>query len=641
MRIANKILTSRFAYNVNNTLDLINKYNSQIATGRKVDKPSDAPENISLILQFKRGLANIEQYGKNIDAGLSFLRATNNALIASVEQGRSARKLAVNAANDPTLFSDTAITGLITDISGMKEEIRSQANTQLSGKYIFSGYSTKTAAYNASSNGYNGDTFYINAKISDNNVVPINVTGDVAFRESVVTGTLEDNSSDPVGGVTEVNFDNNIITAAGELTTSVIAPGAYTGSSTGKYRVVVNNANTTAGEVGGLVLDLQFSNGTVDGFGNLVYATVDTVAAVGGVAATETITLTDNGLSFGVDVDLLNATSRVSLNDNGNLTANTGTIDLNRTNPYTGPSDLNEFYVQIVTSNVAAGDLTGMQVQLMRNGIAAGAVINVPAGAGPNNVVLGTVNGVDFDADITAGAALQFNAGERSDGYTYNLGAAGSLNSFDVTGDVNFTVSDGTNTSAAIVFTAGTTYTTTQVEAIVNAAIAAGTPQAPTISFDYNADGEPTFSIDPRDSTGVMELDDLSAGSNLSTQSRLQDMFNITEGYKNIFGVLDDLNAAIIAKSSDDLQVVIGRLDNVEGEMLKSTGVVGAVERSLGNNKDFLEKVKDEKVTLLSSLEDADPTESITKLTNQQTAYDAILYYGSLIQRRSLLDFLM
>ena len=43
---------------------------------------------------------------------------------------------------------------------------------------------------------------------------------------------------------------------------------------------------------------------------------------------------------------------------------------------------------------------------------------------------------------------------------------------------------------------------------------------------------------------------------------------------------------------------------------------------------------------LMSGLEDSDPTEPITSLTNQQNAYESVLYYGALIQRTSLLDFL-
>lgn len=551
MRIANKTLTDRFANNVNTTLDLINKYNNEIATGKKIATPSDAPDDISLVLQFKRSLANIEQYGKNIDSGISFLRATNDALIASVEQGRIARQLTVNAANDPSLFSDSAITGLITDIQGIKEEIMAQANTELSGKFIFSGYSTKTAAYGTSSNGYRGDTFNIMAKTSDNNTVATNVTGDVAFRETEIIGNITGlDVNDPadtilIGGITE-RYDNIRITEdKGKLVTSLPSPPnttpiTYTGSETRNYRIIVTAANTTAGQVGGLDLSLEYTNGSVDANGDLIYNNIETINAVGGIASTETFTFAaTDGLTFEVDVDLEDATNTLEVWDPANIT-----------NP---------------------GDM---------------------------------------------------------------------VNSYDVTGDVAFTVSDGTNTSQVILFSAGNTYNATQIKNIIDAAIAGGSPQAPTISFDYDSEGRPVFSIDPKDVTGTMEFVDLSVGTNDSSRGSLRDMFSITEGFKNIFGVLDDLINAIENKSHEDVELILSRLDNVEGEMLKNTGIVGARERSLSNNQQFLQKVKDEKVSLLANLEDADPAESITRLTNQMTMYDAILYYGSLIQRRSLLDFL-
>ena len=475
MRIANKILTNRFINNVNRTLELINKYNNQIATGKKVTKPSDAPESISLILQFKRVIANIGQYSKNIDAGLSFLRATDSALLTTTGQLRIAKKLAIEAANDPSLFSDSSITGLITEVEGIKEEIKLQANLQVSGKYIFSGYSTKTKPYSDTSNGYRGDAFEILTKISDDKNVPINITGDVAFRESSVTGKIVD-ITDPVGGITNLYF-TNIPEEAGKLVTTFTAPGSYTGTDSGNYRVEVTAANTTAGEVGGLSLSLIFNDGTID-------TVIDTVAAAGGTASTETITFAaSNGLAFSTDVDLSGAT-------------------------------------QILT----VGELT---------------------------------------------------------------------NSFDVAGDVRFTVSDGTNTSAEIIFTAGVTYTAAQIETIINTAISNGLPAAPTISFSFDVDGNPVFEIDPRDSNGIMEFTDTSTGTNQTTRGRLRDMFNITAGFKNAFGVLDDLKQAIIEKDQEEIDLQIARLDNVESEVLKNEGIVGARESSLESDQINLECLKD------------------------------------------------
>ena len=523
MRISNKILTGRFTNNVNRTLEMINKYNNQIGTGKKVTKPSDAPEDISLILQFKRVIANLDQYSKNIDAGLSFLRETDNALLRTTEQLRLAKKLAVEAANDPSLFNDSSIQGLITEIEGIKEEIKLQANLQISGKYIFSGYSTKTKPYSDTSNGYRGDTFDILTKISDDKNIPINITGDVAFRESSVTGRIED-LTDPVGGITNLYF-TDIPEEAGRLVTTFTAPGTYTGTDTANYRVEVVAANTTAGEVGGLSLSLIYNNGTGD-------VVIDTVAAVGGIASTETINfVADNGLTFSTDVDLTNTTQTLTV-----------------------------------------GEVT---------------------------------------------------------------------NSFDVAGDVRFTVSDGTNnTSAEIIFTAGVTYTAAQVETIINTAISNGTPAAPTISFSFDVDGNPVFAIDPRDSDGVMEFVDTSTGTNQTTKGRLRDMFSITEGFKNAFGVLDDLRQAIIDKDQEEVDFQIARLDNVEAEVLKSEGIVGARERLLERDQLHIEGLIDERRKLMSALEDADATEAITGLTNQQNVYESVLYYGALMQRTSLLDFL-
>lgn len=528
MRISNKILTNKFTDNVNNSLDKINNFNNEIASGKKVTKPSDAPDDISLILQFKRSIANLDQYSKNIDAGLSFMRTTDAALLATTEQVRLANQLSVEAANDPTLFSDSAIKGLITDIDGIKEEIQIQANKQLSGKYIFSGYSTKTQPFISSSNGYRGDSFNILTKIADDKTVPTNITGDVAFRESSVTGKITDISPDFVGGAINL-FDSNIPAAEGKLSTIIAAPGNYTGATTGNYRVEVQTNNTNVGEIGGLVLELYFNDGTG---GDVL---IETSAPLVGAAERGTVTFANtSGLDFSVDVDFSHQTTLMA----------------------------------------------------------------PPVGT------------------------------------TY------MANSFDVAGSVRYTVSDGTNTSADIVFNAGTVYTQTDITNVINAALAGGTPAAPNVSFKFDVDGQPVFSIDPASTNGVMEFSNIANGTNSTTKGRMYDMFRITEGYKNIFGVLDDLKQGITDKDQEAIQLTIKRLEVVETEVLKNEGIVGARERAMENNSVHLSDVKNERIELMSALEDADPTESITGLNNQQNSYESILYYGSLLNRKSLLDYI-
>jgi len=150
---------------------------------------------------------------------------------------------------------------------------------------------------------------------------------------------------------------------------------------------------------------------------------------------------------------VLTATGGMTANTNGNLTG-PGTIALNQAGAYTGTGG--DYYVQIITANAAPGNLAGMQVQLMNGTTAVGAILNVPGGAIANNVTLGTVDGITFDANFNA-AAGTFIPLERSNGYNPDI--IGSLDggpAFAVTPNLNLPgVTGGANNG----FTAGGTMT--------------------------------------------------------------------------------------------------------------------------------------------------------------------------------------
>jgi flagellar hook-associated protein 1 FlgK len=142
-----------------------------------------------------------------------------------------------------------------------------------------------------------------------------------------------------------------------------------------------------------------------------VYADMKTHTTSTGVIRVDDIIDIESGSHHLV----LSALGTMSANLNGNITAGTGTVTLNQAGVFTGTTG-SDYYVEIVAPNAAAGDLAGLQVQLMRDGTALSPIIPVAAGAGPNNVAFGTYDGITFNADFTAGAAV-FVAGERSDGY--------------------------------------------------------------------------------------------------------------------------------------------------------------------------------------------------------------------------------
>ncbi len=108
-------------------------------------------------------------------------------------------------------------------------------------------------------------------------------------------------------------------------------------------------------------------------------------------------------------------------NGNGSLASGTG-ITLTAVNSatfaadYTGALALNQdYHVRVEAGGATPGDLDGTQVRLYRGDEAVGSVVTLGTGGSLANVALGTVDGVEFQADFSAGAG-SLATGNRSNG---------------------------------------------------------------------------------------------------------------------------------------------------------------------------------------------------------------------------------
>lgn len=80
MRITNKVMQNNSLRNVNNNKVLQDKLNTQIATGKKVDKPSDDPVVAIRSLRLRSDVSQIDQYlNKNIEDASSWLQLTESS----------------------------------------------------------------------------------------------------------------------------------------------------------------------------------------------------------------------------------------------------------------------------------------------------------------------------------------------------------------------------------------------------------------------------------------------------------------------------------------------------------------------------------------------------------------------------------
>ena len=140
MRITNNMLINNVLLNVSNNLNRTQKYQSQLATGKKITMPSDDPIVASKALKLRTDVAEILQYRRNCDDATSWMDITEATLNQIGEVIHQFREISVQAANGTNTEDD--IEKIRTEAEELKTQLIHLANTTYAGRHIFSGFKT-------------------------------------------------------------------------------------------------------------------------------------------------------------------------------------------------------------------------------------------------------------------------------------------------------------------------------------------------------------------------------------------------------------------------------------------------------------------------------------------------------------------
>lgn len=180
MRVANKAIYDSVKYNLGSINEVLNKANEIATTGKRINSLSDDPVGLSQSLNIKSALSNIEQMGRNISYGNSWLTVTESALTSVQNIISDTKVLCIQMANatiGPEQRSSAA-----TSVQNMLDEIVSLANTDVAGNFVFAGSKTDTIPFDQDGTyTYNGDNNPFAIKISRNSTVEVGSDGQAVF----------------------------------------------------------------------------------------------------------------------------------------------------------------------------------------------------------------------------------------------------------------------------------------------------------------------------------------------------------------------------------------------------------------------------------------------------------------------------
>lgn len=123
----------------------LDKTSQQLASGRRITRPSDDPVGVGNALEIRTNLSQLKQYDRNINDGLSYLATVDSVMQGSNNLLHSVRERALQAGND-TLNAENR-RQIWEEARVTLDQMVSMANTTFKGEYVFAGTQTSSSPY--------------------------------------------------------------------------------------------------------------------------------------------------------------------------------------------------------------------------------------------------------------------------------------------------------------------------------------------------------------------------------------------------------------------------------------------------------------------------------------------------------------
>ena len=168
----------------------------QIATGKRVNVPSDDPAAAAALVQNHNRSDLVDQYTQNGNTLLGILQTADSVLSSVVSEVSTAVSVGVGGANGT--LSDANRETLAQQVQGTLDSVVTQANTAYRGIHLFAGTASTTTPFTASTTApsgyqYNGNDNVNSVAIGDGYQVQVNLPGDQLFQQpgSDLLGSLQ------------------------------------------------------------------------------------------------------------------------------------------------------------------------------------------------------------------------------------------------------------------------------------------------------------------------------------------------------------------------------------------------------------------------------------------------------------------
>jgi flagellar hook-associated protein 3 FlgL len=240
-RITTQMTAQTTLDELNASFNRLSATQAELSSGKKISQASDDPYGMGQVLSLQGQLGALTTYGKNVTDATGYTQTSATALSDITNMVQRVRELVVSSANGTNTQSD--LSGAAAEVSQLIDAIKSEANTQYNGQYVFSGTSNTEPYTTAGGDVYQGNSGSAGAvtrQIGPNTSIQINTDlssvlgsgqngsggadGKLLDTLRTIYGDMTSGSTSALGSTDLTNLDTNF-NALTQLSTSQGAIG--------------------------------------------------------------------------------------------------------------------------------------------------------------------------------------------------------------------------------------------------------------------------------------------------------------------------------------------------------------------------------------------------------------------------------
>ncbi|MDD5018155.1 MAG: flagellar hook-associated protein FlgL [Eubacteriales bacterium] len=202
MRITNSMMLNNYLSNLNDNLESLTEKQTQVSTGKRINKLSDDPVGLISVMQCDVKLYKTEQYNQNVENALTWLDQTEAATLSLNDVIKTAYETVIELANDYVTAEDKEAAAEM--IAQLRDEVLAIGNSQSEDEYLFGGYNINNTPFTVDASGnilYNGldltDETSVDLIAENEQVITYEIgyetTMDISISGSELFGMGEDN----------------------------------------------------------------------------------------------------------------------------------------------------------------------------------------------------------------------------------------------------------------------------------------------------------------------------------------------------------------------------------------------------------------------------------------------------------------